>query len=99
MHSRGSNVTTAAVQGEETGNETHPETAGIPQIDAATEDINSLLLTPEVAADRLGVSIFLLRKDRKTRHLGIPFVRVGKRLVRYRPTDLDAWLEQQAKGE
>jgi predicted DNA-binding transcriptional regulator AlpA len=57
------------------------------------------LLTDDEAAAYLGVSASFLRKTRMTgarqdKAPPPPFVRIG-RLVRYRPKDLDAWLESR----
>jgi excisionase family DNA binding protein len=45
------------------------------------------------AARLLGSSPSTLEKDRATGHLGIPFVRAGRRVL-YRLADLERWLEQ-----
>lgn len=59
-----------------------------------TTTINNLLSTPE-AARRLGVSTSWLNHDRVS-HGRIPFVRVG-RAVRYRPEDIDAFVERSKR--
>ena len=49
------------------------------------------LLTIEAAADRLGVTPRMVRRLVNERRIG--FVRVGK-FIRFRPDDLDAYLDQ-----
>ncbi len=56
---------------------------------------NSLLST-KTAATYLGVSAAFLERDRCYEGR-IPFIRVGSRAVRYRPTDLDAYIERQQR--
>ena len=43
------------------------------------------------AANLLNSTNSSLEKDRATGHLGVPYVRAGRRVV-YRLADLDAWL-------
>ncbi len=52
------------------------------------------LLTPEDAAQHLGVSARTLATWRSTGRHALPYVKVGAR-VRYRRTDLDAWLSSR----
>ncbi len=52
---------------------------------------NNLLTTHE-AAKYLSVSIAFLERDRWA-GASIPFIKVGARAVRYRPTDLDAFID------
>jgi len=54
------------------------------------------LLTTEQAARYLGVSKAFLERDRWA-GAQIPFVRVGRRAVRYRRSDLDAFLETRVQ--
>lgn len=56
--------------------------------------MNRHLLTTKQAADILGVSQSFLERDRWA-GAQIPFVRVGKRSVRYRNKDLDAFIESR----
>ncbi len=56
--------------------------------------MNRDLLTTKQAADILGVSQSFLERDRWA-GAQIPFVRVGKRSVRYRNKDLDAFIESR----
>lgn len=57
---------------------------------------NKDLLTPRDAADYIGVTIATLAVWRCTGRYAIPYVKVGGR-VRYRKTDLDAWLDSRLK--
>lgn len=56
--------------------------------------MNRDLLTTKQAADILGVSQSFLERDRWA-GAQIPFVRVGKRSVRYRNKDLDNFIESR----
>lgn len=49
------------------------------------------LLTPEQAAQELGLSVKTLAVWRSTGRHSLPFIRCGAR-IRYRRTDLAAWL-------
>ena len=55
-------------------------------------DPNALATQSEVAA-HVGVSPRALEAWR-LRGEGPPFIRLSRRLVRYRPADVDAWIEQ-----
>lgn len=63
-------------------------------------DVDSLtpeaLLTPEQAAQVLGLSVKTLATWRSTGRQALPFIRCGGR-VRYRRSDVAAWLEGQAR--
>lgn len=50
-----------------------------------------LAVTPQEAATLLGSTESSLEKDRAIGHLGIPYIKAGKRVI-YRLSDLDAWL-------
>ena len=50
-----------------------------------------LAVDSKTAANLLKSSDASLEKDRATGHMGIPYVKVGRRVV-YRLSDLDAWL-------
>ena len=50
------------------------------------------LLTPEEVAAKLGV------RRRQVQKLGIPCVRLGRKTPRYRPQDVDAWIEARREG-
>lgn len=54
------------------------------------------LLTTKEAAEFLGVSVAFLERDRWA-GARIPFIRVGKRAVRYRMIDLDTHIELQIR--
>lgn len=54
------------------------------------------LLTTQQAADYLNVSRYFLERDRiKKADQKIPYIALGERLIRYRKTDLDEWLESR----
>lgn len=55
------------------------------------------LLDTEAAADYLGVAPGSLEVWRCVKRHSIPYIKVG-RLVKYRQTDLDAWLEFRTVG-
>lgn len=62
----------------------------------------TLLTTPDLlsnldAAAYLGVTPRTLEVWRCTKRHAIPYIKVG-RLVKYRRTDLDAWLKAQTVG-
>lgn len=46
------------------------------------------------AAETIGVKAPTLEKDRRTGHLGIPYVKAGRRVL-YCLSDLKSWLEEQ----
>ena len=50
-----------------------------------------LAVAPQQAATLLGSTESSLEKDRAVGHLGIPYVKAGKRVI-YRLSDLDEWL-------
>ena len=50
-----------------------------------------LAVAPLTAATLLGSTESSLEKDRATGHMGIPFIKAGRRVI-YRLSDLDAWL-------
>ena len=54
------------------------------------------LLTTKEAAKYLGVSKAFLARDRWA-GARIPFIKVGSRAVRYRLSDLDAFLDRQVR--
>ena len=65
------------------------------QVSRSSEPI-SVAVTERVAARRLGLSVDTLRRDRRTGHLGIPYIKLGegkRGLVRYDLVDLDKFLE------
>jgi excisionase family DNA binding protein len=58
--------------------------------------MQSPLLNTTDAAKYLGVSKAFLERDRWA-GARVPFIRVGSRAVRYRLTDLDAYIEKQVR--
>lgn len=54
------------------------------------------LLTTKDAARYLGLSKAFLERDRWA-GARIPFIRVGSRTVRYRPSDLETYLDSRVK--
>lgn len=56
--------------------------------------VASPVLITDAAARYLGVCRSLLDDDRRSGRLGVPYVRIGDRIV-YRVIDLDAWLAAQ----
>ena len=54
---------------------------------------NTELLTDAQAAEFLSVESRTLREWRHTRQL--PHIRISSRVIRYRKTDLDAWLARR----
>jgi len=54
------------------------------------------LLSTKEAARMLGVSAAFLERDRWA-GARIPFIKVGSRAVRYRRSDLDAYIERQVR--
>jgi len=59
---------------------------------APVDFVDSLVLSTQAAAKCIGVSYTLLTHDRAKGKLGVPFCRIGDRIV-YRKSDLLAWLE------
>lgn len=53
------------------------------------------LITEAAAARRLGVSPQYLLKWRFLGRPALPFVRLGKRMIRYRPADIDALIQNR----
>lgn len=58
-----------------------------------TSPPSNKLLTETEAAQRLGVSPITLRVWRHTGRGTIPFVRLGKRSIRYRAEDIERFIE------
>ena len=56
------------------------------------------LLTPNQVARKLGVSVETLNVWRATKRYNLPYVKVG-RLVRYRATDVEAFIKSRVHGE
>ena len=59
-----------------------------PPILTATEP---LAVDSKTAANLINFADSSLEKDRATGHMGVPYIRAGRRVV-YRLSDLDAWL-------
>jgi len=55
------------------------------------------LLTPDEAAEFLGVTESTLATWRSTRRYNLPWVRVGRR-IRYRLGDLTVWIEDRTEN-
>jgi hypothetical protein len=53
----------------------------------------TLAVSPSQAAEVIGLQSPTLEKDRRVGHLGIPFVKAGRRVI-YRFADLKDWLEE-----
>lgn len=51
-----------------------------------------MAVDPKTAANLLNSSGASLEKDRATGHMGVPYVKAGRRVI-YRLSDLDAWLK------
>lgn len=51
-----------------------------------------MAVDPKTAADLLSSSGASLEKDRATGHMGVPYVKAGRRVI-CRLSDLDAWLK------
>jgi len=61
------------------------------------EAMQNELLTTSQAATLLGVSMAFLERDRWA-GARIPFIKVGSRAVRYRQSDLDAYIESKVRA-
>lgn len=63
-------------------------------------DVNENLMTPEEAAEYIGFAVSTMRIWRKERRkdgvTGPEFVRLGHRTIRYRKSDLDAFITKGA---
>ena len=58
--------------------------------------MNQSLFTTKEAAAFLGVSKAFLERDRWA-GARVPFIKVGSRSVRYRPSDLNDYIEKQVR--
>src|SRR5262249_15426923 len=57
-------------------------------------------VSENLGARRLGVSWDMLRRDRRTGKLGIPFIKIGESkrgLVRYDLADLERWVAEKKR--
>ena len=57
------------------------------------QTLETLAVSPSQAAKIIGLQSATLEKDRRLGHLGIPFVKAGRRIL-YRFSDLQDWLEK-----
>jgi hypothetical protein len=57
------------------------------------QTLETLAVSPSQAAKRIGLQSATLEKDRRLGHLGIPFVKAGRRIL-YRFSDLQEWRER-----
>lgn len=55
------------------------------------------LMTPDQAAAFLGISERTLGADRSRNTLGVPFIKLSGKVVRYRRADLVAWVDGKVK--
>lgn len=55
------------------------------------------LLTPIQVADMIGVTEWCLRNWRHKGNKGPKFIKLGERFVRYRQSDVDAWLTKNER--
>ncbi len=53
------------------------------------------LMSPDEAADYLHISTVMLAKMRWSGTSGLPYIKLGRRTIRYRRSDLDRWLTQR----
>lgn len=72
-------------------------TSGKVGLDALAERRTDFLMTPDQVAKRLNVSVACVRDHSTRKHPRLPVVRVGG-LLRFRPRDIDAWIETQVEG-
>lgn len=66
----------------------------LPRSSTAPQSLASGLLVPDQAAEFLGLKPKTLAKDRCTREIGIPYVKLG-RSVRYRLSDLEKFISDR----
>lgn len=58
----------------------------------ARPHIDPLTVNEKTAAELFGLSPSSLEKDRADGHLGVPFIKAGRRIL-YQLSDLERWLE------
>ena len=63
---------------------------------SATLSTAAALLTPEQAAAHLDVEVQTLAQWRSSGRHSLPYLKIGRN-VRYRKSDLDAWLEKRVR--
>lgn len=56
------------------------------------------VLTNDEAAEYLGIAANTLEQWRCSGRHGIPYVKIGKKLIRYRLADLEKWLAENCVG-
>jgi len=68
-------------------------TQSTPCVESLTDPtgVRLLAVDPNQAATLLNSTYSSLEKDRAIGHMGVPYIRAGRRIV-YRLSDLDAWL-------
>ena len=82
----------------ETTSKTRCTSNSIIQNTASTESradkpsIRPLAVDPNQAATLLSSTYSSLEKDRATGHMGVPYIKAGRRVI-YRLADLDEWLK------
>ncbi len=59
---------------------------------ASLSSVKPLAVDPNQAAALLSSTYSSLEKDRATGHMGVPYVKAGRRVI-YRLADLDEWLK------
>ena len=59
--------------------------------------MDKLAYSPKELSKALSLSTHTLAKDRKVGHIGIPFVKLGNRIV-YPVTKVQEWLENSSKS-
>lgn len=69
---------------------------GAPNLDLVASQVTPLAVDEHVAAAILGVSAMTLRRDRRDGRLGIPFTRIGGRVV-YPRVALEQWLMERTR--
>ena len=62
--------------------------------DRRKKPTENLMLEAE-AAEFLGVSRSLLKKDRKEQTYGVPFIKLSPRKIRYVQSDLESWIQKK----
>src|SRR5215469_10529237 len=76
------------------------EMTGSPDSTSEPFPNSSGAVSEHIAARRLGVSLDMLRRDRRTGKLGIPFIKIGegkRGLVRYDLADLERWVAEKKR--
>jgi len=58
---------------------------------------SDFLIDVEQAAQLLCISVHTLRSDRSRKNLGVPYILLSSRVVRYDPADLRAWIDARRR--